>query len=173
MIQAELTTIGPDDLPTSSPHFNERPKSEITAIVVHDVVSHSAIGTVRHLQRPETKASYQVVIDRDGERYRIVSDDKRAWHAGVSELWGERDCNGFSLGVGLIDLDPETRKQAYTPEQIESLVDLCGGWSVQHGIWLNRVVGHLHVATPYGRKVDPGSSFPWRSFLASVARWTH
>ncbi len=135
----------------------------VDAIVLHDTGSLNVEGTFAHFDDPTTEASAHLVIDRDGAVWQTVPYELKAWHAGRSSLWGRADLNLTSVGVELVDVagDP------YPDQQLGALlavtVDLCERFPA---IALNRIVGHEHVAP--GRKVDPGTDFPWRPYLIAV-----
>jgi len=109
--------------------------------------------------------SAHYVIDRDGTVYRCVPDELRAWHAGASELEGRTDVNDFSLGIELVGFATET----FTDAQIDVLVELCVELCLKYpAITVARIVGHSDIATPPGRKTDPGPHFPWDAVRARV-----
>ena len=99
--------------------------------------------------------SYHYLIDRDGSVYELVDPKRKAFHAGVSNLWGQSDLNQNSIGVALAGKKGDT----FTDPQYDSFVKLCQKLRSEFTIPLNRIVGHEHVAP--GRKVDPGRHFDW------------
>lgn len=153
--------------PHPSPHCSARPPGvAISAIILHDTVSYSAMSALNWFANPDAKVSAHVVIDRDGSVWRVLSDDVAAWHAGVSTLHGRANVNHFSLGVEIVDVDGPTGT-AYTATQLEHTALWCAQRATRYGIPLNRIVGHDMIAP--GRKVDPGADFPWATFLRRVA----
>ncbi len=94
----------------------------------------------------------------DGIVYRLVDEDKRAWHAGDSSWRGHTEVNDSSIGIENINLDGN--KYPYPDEQVEALIFLCKDIIDRHGIQPYNVVGHEDIAP--GRKVDPGKLFPWK-----------
>jgi N-acetylmuramoyl-L-alanine amidase len=150
-----------------SPHSSIR-KAPISAIIIHDTAGRTAHSALSWFARAESKVSAHVVIDRDGTIYRVVPDERAAWHAGVSQLHGNGNVNGLSLGVELVDVDNDP-EFSYTPAQLHAVTLWCGFKSHEYAIPLNRIVGHDQVCLPHGRKVDPGADFPWVSFLQGVA----
>lgn len=134
-------------------------------IVIHDTGGHDETGTISWFLNAESKVSSHYLITKKGIVYRFVPDEYVAWHAGRSLLHGESNVNKFSFGVELVD---DNDAEGYPEGQIEALLELCTNLCVAHRIPLNRVVGHNHVATPPGRKVDPGRDFPWYDFLNTL-----
>lgn len=147
-----------------SPHFSRRHSPTITAIIFHATANKSAEVTLDWFEDINSKVSSHYVIDKNGDVYRPVPDMFKAWHAGDSELWGVENVNEFSLGIELVNMNDGVDE--YPPEQIQSSIELCTELCHTYGIWLNRVVGHEHIAQ--GRKTDPGKQFPWKEFLISL-----
>lgn len=115
--------------------------------------------------------SYHAIVDRDGKVYRLLDPKRlRAFHAGVSELWGEKSCNTFALGFSLIGM-PEC---SFTDAQYRTLADLCAAARRENpAILLNRIVGHQHVSHKLVRedaKQDPGPTFDWSLFFELLTR---
>ena len=152
----------------ASPNWNARPAPEhpIDCVVLHADASHTATGTIDWITRKESKVSYHYLIDRDGTVYQCVADLHRAWHAGRSELTGRSDVNDFSIGVSFSnDQQGEPFHQRQLDAGVELVADLCAKYLIP----LPRVVTHAAVATPPGRKHDPGPRFPLDDFLSRVA----
>jgi N-acetylmuramoyl-L-alanine amidase len=148
-----------------SPNYNSRPGPTIDCIVIHDTESDTAADALSWFESPDSGVSAHYVIDRDGSVYRCVPDELRAWHAGASELGGRANVNDFSLGIELVGFATGT----YTDAQIDVLVELCVDLCLKYpAITVARIVGHADVATPPGRKTDPGPHFPWATMRARV-----
>lgn len=103
-------------------------------------------------------ASYHWLITREGERWALVHPAWQAYHAGVSEWNGRESCNGFMLGIGLIN-DEFTD---YTKEQYNECAILHSELIGTHGFGEDQIVGHEQIAP--GRKKDPGSLWDWKRF---------
>ena len=67
------------------------------------VLHYTGLPTVERaldvLSRVDCKVSCHYVIDVDGRIIQMVSEDLRAWHAGVSYWRGETDINSASIGI--------------------------------------------------------------------------
>ena len=148
-----------------SPNYNSRSGAAIDCIVIHDTESDTAAAALSWFESPESGVSAHYVIDRDGTIYRCVAEMFRAWHAGSSELEGRTDVNNFSLGIELVGFATGT----YTDVQIDTVVELCVDLCLRYpAITVARIVGHSDIATPPGRKTDPGPHFPWDAVRARV-----
>lgn len=131
----------------------------VTMAVIHYTEMQSAEDAIARLRDPEAKVSAHYLISREGEVTRLVPEDLRAWHAGVSYWRGIRDVNSASVGI---ELDHPGHRYGYVPfpdAQFEALVPLLARIVKTHGIPRANVVGHSDVAPQ--RKIDPGELFPW------------
>jgi AmpD protein len=101
------------------------------------------------------RVSTHFLIRRTGELVQFVSCNRRAWHAGASR-WCEREgCNDFSIGIELEGSDDIP----FEDEQYSVLQKLV---SILRGAYpIAALVGHSDIATPAGRKTDPGPHFEW------------
>jgi N-acetylmuramoyl-L-alanine amidase len=73
-------------------------------IVVHDTAGRVEKGTsVDWLCNPRSKASAHLVIERDGTVTQLAAFDRATWHAGPSTWKGCSNCNGFSIGIELVN----------------------------------------------------------------------
>lgn len=141
-----------------SPNWDER-ALPVTMAVIHYTEMESADVALQRLCDPEAKVSAHYLISAAGEVTRLVPEDKRAWHAGVSYWRGIRDVNSASIGI---ELDHPGHKYGYSdfPDaQFEALVPLLARIVKTHAIPRANVVGHSDVAP--ARKIDPGELFPW------------
>ena len=151
-------------------------------ILVHDTSSRLTKGNVvNYLKKNKPKVSYHVVIERDGTIVQMAPFNRRCHHAGRSSYKGRKWCNGFSVGIGIVNPGPlqgtaekakswfgewysenivEKRSPhhgsshlwlAYTPEQMMALDEVVNGLREAYGDI--PVSGH-YVVSP-GRKVDP------------------
>lgn len=141
-----------------SPNCDER-ALPISMAVIHYTEMANAEVAIERLCSPEARVSAHYLISRDGEVTRLVPEEKRAWHAGVSYWRGIRDVNSTSIGI---ELDHPGHALGYGPfpdAQFEALVPLLARMVKAHGIPRANVVGHSDVAPQ--RKIDPGELFPW------------
>lgn len=115
------------------------------------------------------KLSYHYLIDRGGRVFRLVPEDRIAWHAGVSKMPsdGREWVNSFSIGVCLTASHPKDdpdvasgRVAGYTDQQYDALAKLIADIRTRHPIQF--LVGHDEIAPE--RKYDPGELFDWSRF---------
>ena len=156
-----MTQQGRDELvhrEQASPNHDER-VLPITMAVIHYTEMESAAAALARLCDPAAKVSAHYLVSAAGEVTRLVAEDRRAWHAGLSYWRGIRDVNSASIGI---ELDHPGHKYGYRPfpdAQFEALVPLLARIVRSHAIPRANVVGHSDVAPE--RKIDPGELFPW------------
>jgi N-acetylmuramoyl-L-alanine amidase len=94
--------------------------------------------------------------------YRLVDEDRRAWHAGVSFWAGETMLNSASVGIEIVNLGDRVDPQyaPYPAAQVDAVVALVRDIQRRHAIKPHRILGHNDIAPQ--RKTDPGPKFPWR-----------
>ena len=141
-----------------SPNHDARP-GPVDMLVLHYTGMKTAEEALTRLCDPEAKVSAHYTIDRDGRVYRHVPEERRAWHAGVSYWAGERNVNGSSIGIELVNPGHEFGYENFPETQIAALIDLAQDILSRHRIPPARIVAHSDVAP--GRKEDPGELFPW------------
>ncbi len=142
-----------------SPNFGERLGVSKPGLVVMHYTALELDATLARLCDPGIEASTHFVIDRSGAVYALVSVEKRAWHAGRSDFRGITDVNSHSVGIDLVFV-PDTDIK-YSEEQYKTLKLLLAALRKQFRFKAQDVVGHEEVATPAGRKQDPGPAFDW------------
>jgi N-acetyl-anhydromuramyl-L-alanine amidase AmpD len=150
-------------------------------IVLHETVL-SAPETVQLFAtahpRDEDQASYHLLVDRSGERLRIVPDAGRAFGAGMA-AFGDftvrirpqsvGSLNNVALHLSL-ETPPDGRGEddahsGYTEAQYRMAAGQVLLWQAAHGIPMSRVTTHEAVDRSHTRR-DP-RSFRWERFDAA------
>jgi N-acetylmuramoyl-L-alanine amidase len=154
-----------------SPNHDARPEgAAIDMLVLHYTGMPTADEALNRLCDPAAKVSAHYTIDRTGRIWRHVPEERRAWHAGVSFWAGEKNVNGRSIGIELVNPGHEFGYVPFTQEQIAALIELSRGLLQRHPIAPGRVLGHSDVAP--ARKTDPGELFPWQTLAAAgIGLW--
>lgn len=141
-----------------SPNYNTRPRDvEIDTIVIHYTGMKTLEDALCRLCDELAEVSCHYLISISGEVYRMVDEDKRAWHAGVSSWAGRENVNDFSIGI---ELENKGHEFGYTPfpkAQMDALVALVNDIKTRHNI--KHIMGHSDIAPT--RKKDPGEFFDW------------
>ncbi|HXQ52299.1 MAG TPA: N-acetylmuramoyl-L-alanine amidase [Stellaceae bacterium] len=135
----------------------------VDMLVLHYTGMKSAAEALERLTSPDAAVSAHYLVDEDGTVWRLVAEERRAWHAGMSSWRGRSDINGASIGIELVNPGHAWGYRAFPGTQIEALVELCRAVMARQAIPQRHVLGHSDVAPT--RKMDPGELFPW-AFLA-------
>ena len=141
-----------------SPNFNERKSNNINLIIIHYTALKTITDSINYLCDKRNKVSSHYLISKKGEIFNLVSEKKRAWHAGKSHWSADRDLNSSSIGIEL-DYAPSTTDNKYNLKLINSLIILLKNIMSRYEITAHNILGHSDIA-PY-RKIDPGIMFPW------------
>ncbi len=73
-------------------------------VVLHDTASSLIEGSAAdYLQDNDNKVSVHFVIELDGKLRQLVPIHRRANHAGASSYHGRKECNGFTIGIELVN----------------------------------------------------------------------
>ncbi len=153
-----------------SPNFDPR-KAPPDMIVLHYTGMQTGAAAVQRLCDPAAKVSAHYVVEEDGCIFRLVVEERRAWHAGVSSWRGRSDVNGASIGIEVVNPGHEFGYRAFPEAQVDAVIALVGDirnrWTIADG----DIVGHSDVAPD--RKEDPGELFPWKMLAeAGHGLWT-
>ena len=141
-----------------SPNFDER-TLPVSIIVLHYTGMQDGASAIQRLADPDSKVSAHYVVDEDGQVTRMVAEDKRARHAGVSHWRGITDVNSASIGIEIVNPGHDWGYRPFPEEQMESVIRLVSDIKERYGVTRGNVVGHSDVAP--ARKRDPGELFPW------------
>lgn len=142
-----------------SPNYDAR-RAPPDMIVLHYTGMPTGEGALARMRDPEAKVAAHYMIEEDARVFRLVPEERRAWHAGVGEWRGETDVNAASIGVEIVNPGHDWGYRPFPDAQIEAVIGLLdairGRWTVPNA----RIVGHSDTAP--ARKIDPGELFPWK-----------
>jgi N-acetylmuramoyl-L-alanine amidase len=142
-----------------SPNFDAR-TAPPDILVLHYTGMRTGPEALDRLRDPAAKVSSHYMVEEDGRIFHLVPEERRAWHAGVSYWKGERNINGVSIGVEIVNPGHEFGYRPFPDAQIGAVIELIGDIRSRWTIGDDRIVGHSDVAP--GRKEDPGELFPWK-----------
>jgi len=143
-----------------SPNFDERPVGVgVDILLLHYTGMKTGPDALARLRERAAGVSAHYLVEEDGRVFRLVAEEKRAWHAGVASWAGASDINARSVGVEIVNPGHEWGYRAFPEAQIAAVVDLSAAIVRRHDIAPARVLGHSDVAPE--RKEDPGELFPW------------
>jgi N-acetylmuramoyl-L-alanine amidase len=154
-----------------SPNHDERPAGEpIDTLVLHYTGMRTAEEAIGRLRDPASRVSAHYVVEEDGTIWRLVPEERRAWHAGVSHWRGREALNGRSIGIEAVNPGHGWGYRPFPALQMAALCDLCLDIIARRGIAARDVVAHSDVSPD--RKQDPGELFDWEGLAANgVGLW--
>tara|TARA_B100000029_G_C17410707_1_gene900631 strand:+ start:248 stop:973 length:726 start_codon:yes stop_codon:yes gene_type:complete len=149
-----------------SPNFNKKKRSikSIKTIVIHYTGMQSERESLIRLCNHKSKVSSHLLINTEGKIYRLVKDNRTAWHAGKSCWRSHKNLNNNSIGIELVNKGHKFGYTNFKKKQISSLVKICKILIKKYKIKKQNIVGHSDIAPL--RKNDPGEKFPWK-YLAT------
>lgn len=154
-------------------HTASGQNSRVQYIVLH----YTSADLNRSLQLlTETEVSSHYLIgEAPPTIYRLVDENRRAWHAGDSQWQGRTWLNGTTIGIELVnqgfyDTPAGRYWQPFAPAQIEALIALLKDIMQRHQLPPGSILAHSDIAPQ--RKVDPGPLFPWQQLAeAGLVPW--
>jgi len=149
------------DLEVISPNFNDRPDGVVAdSIVLHYTGMRDANEALARMCDAEAQVSAHYMICENGKIVKMVDEEKRAWHAGVSSWRGRDNVNDFSIGVEIVNTGHEFGYVPFPDMQMDSVVALCKELAFKFNIAPENVIAHSDIAPT--RKLDPGELFDWK-----------
>lgn len=144
-----------------SPNYSDRPEhTDINLLIMHYTGMPTAKEALGRMCDPEAQVSAHYMVDEDGTVYRLVPEEKRAWHAGISCWRGRAALNETSIGIEVVNPGHEHGYRAFPDVQMEAVLALSKNIVERHRIEPRNVVGHSDIAPT--RKEDPGELFDWK-----------
>ena len=143
--------------------------SRVQFLVLH-FTAESLERSINILAHGGRVSSHYLVTDESPVRtYRLVDENRRAWHAGQSFWRGQTMLNASSIGIEIVNpgnvaTGDDKRWQPFTPAQEDAVVALVQDIVRRHQIRPENVVGHSDIAPM--RRDDPGPLFPWQRLAA-------
>lgn len=149
-----------DLIEAPSPNFDAR-RAPPDAIVLHYTGMQTGDAALERLRDPSAKVSAHYMVEEDGRLFRLVPEERRAWHAGRGSWRGETDMNAASIGIEIVNPGHEFGYRDFPAAQIEAVLALLdeirGRWTIPDA----RIIAHSDLAPD--RKQDPGERFPWKT----------
>jgi len=146
-----------------SPNQDARVGS-VRHLVLHYTGMRTGAEALARLRDPASRVSSHYVVEEDGCVFRLVPEERRAWHAGVSYWRGETGLNDSSVGIEIVNPGHEWGYRPFPVLQLAAVLEVGLAVIGRHGIAARDVVAHSDIAPT--RKQDPGELFPWAEFAA-------
>lgn len=154
-----------------SPNHDARPDgAPVDMLILHYTGMDSGAAAIARLRDPAAKVSAHYVVEEDGRILRLVPEDRRAWHAGVSHWRGMTGLNARSIGIEVVNPGHAHGYRPFPALQMAALCDLCCDILARHPIPARHVLAHSDIAPD--RKEDPGELFDWEGLARNgVGLW--
>ena len=158
-----------DHIINFSPNFSNR-KDKVKYIIIHYTGMKNLKDTLQLFKTPASKVSCHWLISKKGILYKIVEENKVAWHAGYSQWKKDINLNNISIGIELQNRGHGKSYSNFTNSQFLTLEKLIQNIFVRFKIKKENVLGHSDIAPE--RKLDPGELFNWnRLAKKNLAFW--
>lgn len=129
---------------------------DIRFIVLHYDGANNETSAVNWMTNKDSKVSSDLHISKSGKITQLAPFNKITWHVGASAWKGLTGLNKYSIGIE--QQNPNARAE-WTELQIKTVIDVCKAL-VRAYPSITEILAHSEVATPKGRKDDPGPKFP-------------
>ena len=129
-------------------------------------------SSLKTLTKNEVSAHYMVSDNKSEPVYSLVDENKRAWHAGVSDWKGRNNLNDTSVGIEIVNGgDVSGTFVPYKDFQIKEVAVLVKYLADKYEIPATNILGHSDIAPQ--RKSDPGPLFPWKELYTkyNIGMW--
>jgi N-acetylmuramoyl-L-alanine amidase len=154
----------PGGVPIDTSHTAQGQDSRVLFLILHYTVADLPIS-LHVLTKQEVSSHYLVSDENPARIFRLVDEERRAWHSGPSGWKGHRQLNASSIGIEIVHPgykpgpNGERVYQPFAQHQIDALVPLVRDIVARHQIRPERILGHGEVTPLF--KEDPGPTFPW------------
>jgi N-acetylmuramoyl-L-alanine amidase len=168
----------PDGRPIDTRYRSPNHDSRVRYLIIHFTQLDFArsVTALTRGEGPRRVSSHYLVGVEPPTIYRLVDEDRRAWHAGQSFWRGDTQLNSSSIGIEIVNMGDDAAAGAnfadYPPAQIDAVVSLVRDIAARHAIAPQRILGHSDIAPQ--RKTDPGphTSPRCRRLHGSSRGWT-
>ncbi|MGC4130231.1 MAG: N-acetylmuramoyl-L-alanine amidase [Bergeyella sp.] len=120
--------------------------------------------SVMVLTQQSVSAHYLVNDLDDKEIYQLVDENKRAYHAGVSQWRNDSQLNDTSIGIEIVNIARDSAGvrifPPYPEAQFRKIGALVKDIVERYDIPPTNILAHSDIAP--ARKQDPGPQFPWK-----------
>src|SRR5260370_42287654 len=96
-------------------------------LVLHYTGMTTAAAALERLCDPDARVSAHYVIEENGAIWRLVPENRRAFHAGGSCWEGESDLNAVSLGIEIVNPGHEWGYRRAPPTSKRARASVGGG----------------------------------------------
>jgi len=151
-----------------SPNRQAGGMREVRALMLHHTAGGTFASNMDYLNRPTTKASYHILIGKNGEIGRLANDNDRAWHAGTSpraltltsgKVIPQNMGNDHTIGISLVNAG--NGSDPFPPAQLAALDSVLAFYRGRFGNL--PIIDHKMYRPGNG---DMASNFPLAHYIA-------
>ena len=172
LVLAGCASVGPPTtteggVPIDATHVAKGQDSRSLFLVIHYTVL-DLPKSLKVLTQQEVSSHYLLSDESPPRIFRLVDENRRAWHSGASAWGPNRRLNSSSIGIEIVHpgyVEGPNKEKIFAPfpqAQIDALIPLVRDIVKRHEIKPERILGHGEVTPSY--KEDPGPTFPWKLF---------
>ena len=163
-VLAGCTTTAPTTPKYDTTYDAVGQSSRARFLVLHYTVANTP-ASIKILTQQQVSSHYLLTDEAQPKIYRLVDENRAAWHAGNSSWKNFTQLNNSTIGIEIVNAGwkdtPQGRVYAPFPQaQMDALLPLVKDIVARHGIAPENVLGHSDIAPL--RKQDPGPQFPWQ-----------
>jgi N-acetylmuramoyl-L-alanine amidase len=129
---------------------------DIRFIVLHYDGASNETSAINWLTDPRSKVSCDLHIAKSGKVIQMARFNQITWHVGASSRKGLTGLNKYAIGI---EQQNENAQSEWTETQILKCIEVCKALVAAYPS-ITEILAHSEVATPAGRKDDPGPKFP-------------
>ena len=158
-----LLLAGCAGTPSIDDSYSARGQSSRVQYIVLHYTSTDFTRSLALLTQGEVSAHY-LIDEGSAKVYRLVDENRRAWHAGDSSWQGRTWLNASTLGIELVNQGyvegPDGRHwQPYDEAQIQALIALLKDLVKRHDLPIDSIIGHSDVAPQRKTNADTITDF--------------
>lgn len=152
-------TISKSYFPSLAQNFRQR------YVILHYTALNDE-RSIRALTEQSVSAHYLVNDLDDKEIWQLVDENKRAYHAGISQWRNDSNLNDMSIGIEIVNMgftvgaDGKKIFPPFPQDQVNKVAALVKDIVARYNIPATNILGHSDIAPT--RKQDPGPQFPWK-----------
>ena len=163
-VLAGCTTTAPTTPKYDTTYDAVGQSSRARFLVLHYTVANTP-ASIKILTQQQVSSHYLLTDEAQPKIYRLVDENRAAWHAGNSSWKNFTQLNNSSIGIEIVNAGwkdtPQGRVYApFSQTQIDALIPLVKDIVQRNGIAPENILGHSDIAPL--RKQDPGPQFPWQ-----------
>lgn len=129
---------------------------DIRFIVLHYDGSSNETSAVNWLTQKGSGVSCDLHITKSGKVTQMAKFNQITWHVGKSAWKGLTSLNKYAIGIEQQNVSAQSD---WTETQVLKCIEVCKALVAAYPS-ITEILAHSEVATPAGRKDDPGPKFP-------------